>query len=100
MDKSEHIIEMEKILDEFTLRFEKLNEDLEFFDNHIDDYSKLVDYYYSDQWNKDFEDDNKGLIDPKLKRGVLSEDAIFDLIGDCYYTNIKMLEIATKYLKK
>ena len=43
----------------------------------------LDEYYGSDLWRKDFEDDEAGRLPADLKRGVLSEDGIWDLLADC-----------------
>ena len=43
---------------------------------------KLTDYYDSGQWLKDYEADEKGLLPTNLKRGVLSQDGIFNLLSD------------------
>ena len=40
----------------------------------------LEGYYLSDDWKQDFSDDEAGLLPPDLKRGVLSEDGIYNLI--------------------
>ena len=42
--------------------------------------SELEAYYESVQWRKDFENDEAGLLPKNLKRGVLSEDGINDLL--------------------
>lgn len=42
----------------------------------------LSDYYGSDTWKQDFADDEAGLLPKDLKRGVLSEDAIWNLLAD------------------
>ena len=34
------------------------------------------------RWRKDFEADEKGEIPEDLKRGILSEDGLFDLLAD------------------
>lgn len=36
--------------------------------------------YYNTDWLSDVKADSEGLFPPELKRGVLSEDAIFDLL--------------------
>ena len=41
--------------------------------------AELEGYYGSEEWKKDFEDDEKGLLPKELKRGVLSEDGIYNL---------------------
>lgn len=45
----------------------------------------LTQYYESRQWLCDYTLDEQGLLPPDLKRGVLSQDAVFDFlerIGD------------------
>ncbi|MBQ3516767.1 MAG: DUF4298 domain-containing protein, partial [Lachnospiraceae bacterium] len=37
-------------------------------------------YYGSDIWRKDYEDDESGKLPADLKRGVLSEDAVYHLL--------------------
>ena len=43
---------------------------------------QLSDYYGSDAWKHDFADDSAGLLPQDLKRGVLSEDAVWNLLED------------------
>ena len=42
----------------------------------------LSAYYGSDNWRKDYADDEAGLLPKNLKRGVLSEDGIWNLLSD------------------
>lgn len=42
----------------------------------------LADYYGSDEWKQDYADDEAGLLPKDLKRGVLSEDGIWNLLHD------------------
>jgi hypothetical protein len=42
--------------------------------------SELRDYYVSDAWKRDFSSDEAGLLPKELKRGVLSQDGIYDLL--------------------
>ena len=44
--------------------------------------STLEAYYTSPAWLSDFEADEAGLLPPDLKRGVLSEDGIYNLLED------------------
>lgn len=44
--------------------------------------SELGAYYGSSEWKQDFEADEAGLLPPGLKRGVLSEDGIFNLLSE------------------
>ena len=41
---------------------------------------KLEAYYTSQQWKDDFAMDEKGELPEKLRRGILSEDGIYNLI--------------------
>jgi hypothetical protein len=45
------------------------------------DVEKLENYYSSD-WLDDFEADEKGELPEDLKRGVLSEDALYNLLSE------------------
>ena len=38
----------------------------------------LIQYYESGQWLQDYELDEKGLLPPGLKRGVLAQDSVYD----------------------
>lgn len=40
----------------------------------------MSDYYGSKQWREDFEADEQGLYPEDLKRGVLSEDGVYNLL--------------------
>ena len=51
----------------------------------------LAEYYGSDDWKQDFADDEAGLLPKDLKRGVLSEDGIWnilesDSVPNCHIT--------------
>jgi len=43
--------------------------------------SELTAYYEGGQWRKDYELDERGLLPPTLKRGVLSQDGVYDLLA-------------------
>jgi len=44
--------------------------------------AELAAYYGSDEWKQDFADDEAGLLPKDLKRGVLSEDGLWNLLAD------------------
>jgi hypothetical protein len=51
----------------------------------------LAEYYGSNEWKQDFADDEAGLLPKDLKRGVLSEDGIWnilesDSVPNCHIT--------------
>ena len=47
-----------------------------------DDIAELSKYYSSKLWKMDFATDEAGNLPPDLKRGVLSEDGIWNLLAD------------------
>ena len=47
-----------------------------------EDVAELSKYYGSDLWKQDLAADEAGKLPPDLKRGVLSEDGIWNLLAD------------------
>ena len=54
-----------------------------------DDIAELSKYYGSELWKLDFAADEAGHLPPALKRGVLSEDGIWNLLADYHETQKK-----------
>ena len=52
---------------------------------------ELDTYYGSDTWKQDFADEEQGRLPKSLKRGVLSEDAIWNVLEE-YRTLKERLE--------
>ena len=82
MEQIERITYMEQILDEATEAVSSLSEALEKYSAVQDKLQELAAYYSSEQWRQDFDDDSAGKIPNNLKRGVLSEDAVYNLLAD------------------
>ena len=55
-----------------------------------EDMATLHAYYGSDEWKQDFHYDEMGLLPPDLKRGVLSEDGIWNLLSDARELNKRL----------
>lgn len=62
------------------LRVIRIEQMEERFDRGSDEDKKLLSSYYESLWKEDFEADEKGLIPKDIKRGVLSEDGLYDLL--------------------
>ena len=67
--------------------YEEIEHILLYSDNVRDDLVKIKDkseelekYYTGPEWMEDFEADNEGLIPKDMNRGILTEDAIYDLL--------------------
>lgn len=76
----QHIFEMEAILDKADSKIAELEERIKDFEEFQAEIKRLEDYYKSQQWKDDFELDEKGEFPQNLKRGVLSEDGIYNML--------------------
>ena len=76
----EDINKMEAILQQATQTLNTLEASIFDLQHMQDDIKKLSDYYGSKQWRRDFEADEQGLFPEHLRRGVLSEDGIYNLL--------------------
>jgi hypothetical protein len=74
--------EMEARFDKLTGILGALEEAISEFKASKDDLDALRNYMDSGQWLKDFEADEAGMIPAGLKRGVLSEDSLYDLLQE------------------
>ena len=95
----EKITAMEEILDKHNLKISKLKEALEDFVENQKQIDKLVNYYLSQQYELDYESFENGEFPEDLKCGVLSQDAVFNLLTDNFNIAIEMLEAATEVIK-
>ena len=68
---------MEQLLD-FVLKARKEQDKQERIQEAI---RILSEYYGSDEWKQDFADDEAGRLPKDLKRGVLSEDGIWNVLS-------------------
>ena len=76
----DRIKKMEAILDEANASLYELETAASRYAGLQKKIKKLEAYYTDGQWRKDFEADEAGKIPKDLKRGVLSEDAVYDLL--------------------
>ena len=82
MNQIERIKYMEQILDQTSFAIQDLSDSLSVYASLLSKIKELESYYQSSLWLKDFEDDEKNLLPDSLKRGVLSEDALYDLFSN------------------
>ena len=82
MKRIDRITHMEGLLDKSTEVIGRLEQALEDFYALAPDIAELEAYYTSPQWRKDFEADEAGKLPKDLKRGVLSEDGLWNLLED------------------
>ena len=82
MTRIERITNMETLFDKSEEVVKRLEAALKDFAALEHDIAKLENYYNSPQWRKDFEADEAGKLPHDLKRGVLSEDGIWNLLSN------------------
>ena len=99
MEQIERIRHYESLLDRIAPVLENLEEALDAFDGIQEDVNELSAYYESDEWRDDFEADDAGKLPADLKRGVLSEDGIYDVLSDHYALTVRLLDTVSAILK-
>lgn len=99
-NKVKRIKEMEQILEESTEIFANVNKSLDELEKNMKKYNKLDKYYSSENWFIDEESYREGKLPEDLQCGVLSEDLAYNLFIENNNIAIRMLEIATKMLKR
>ena len=75
-----HIFEMEAILDKAIQKMDALEARIADYEDFQSEIRKLEEYYISQQWKDDFALDEEGEFPENLKRGVLSEDGIYNVL--------------------
>ena len=88
----DRIKRMEGILDESKAALKSLNEALDNYSRLLPAIKELQYYYENGGWVKDFKDDEAGLLPKELKRGVLSEDELYNFLeeNDAIKTRIRL----------
>lgn len=77
---TEEIRQMEEKLNRCRAVVDGLRQALDAFDAVQDDLCALETYYGSDAWFAHLAADERGELPPSLRRGVLSQDALYDLL--------------------
>ena len=70
LDRIERVERYERLFDEVTTH------------PNAEKYRLLEAYYTSGEWQEDYEADERGEFPHDMKRGVLSQDALYDLLGN------------------
>ena len=99
MEQIERIQHFETLLDRVAPVLDNLEEALDAFDGIQEDVQELSSYYESDEWRDDFEADETGKLPADLKRGVLSEDGIYDVLSSHYSLTVRLLDTVSAILK-
>lgn len=82
MKQVERICQMEELFNFALNAMKKLPMSSELYAKTKQAIDILSSYYNSDEWRQDYADDEAGLFPKELKRGVLSEDGLWNLLSD------------------
>ena len=99
MEQIERIERMEACLDVSEAAIRALSQALSAYEEAQEAYGRLSDYYGSDLWMQDYEDDEAGKLPKELKRGVLSQDAVYDLLTENRELLVRMLRLVSHALE-
>ena len=98
--QTERITKMEDHLNESRAALDALEKALEAYASSRKNIRELERYYSGRQWMKDYESWEKGELPEDLRCGVLSEDAVYDLLTDERDLVIRMSDVVGRYLKE
>ena len=79
-NQTERVTHYETIFDELSAALRRVDEAVEALQALCPLVGALDAYYTGEAWKADFAADEAGLLPPTLKRGVLSEDGVNDLL--------------------
>ena len=96
-EQIERIQAMEERFDQLSQAAERLSTALKQYEEMQEAVTILGEYYGSDEWKKDFADDEKGLLPADLKHGVLSEDGLFNLLNRVEDVEDRFLDIVREF---
>ena len=90
MKQIERIKEMEGRLERAAAAVMDMSAALDKYEAVQEDIKALRKYYDSRQWKQDYADDEAGRLPADLKRGVLSEDGLWNLLSDASELNKRL----------
>lgn len=76
------ITKMEKLFDDLKFSFEKSKEEFYKNKNLQRKLKVLTNYYENGKWLKDYQLDEENLLPKNLKRGILSQDGIYNFLSE------------------
>ena len=88
---------MEQRMNRAAAAVKRLSVALDKWESAQEDITALGEYYGSDLWRQDFADDEAGLLPADLKRGVLSEDGLWNLLVDVRELDVPLKVTAKKH---
>lgn len=99
-EKIERIQRMEGYLNDYIKTLEDTKKAVDRLKEHQESYIQLRDYYSSQAYFDDLDLSNQPDFPEEIYCGVLSEDAVYDLLDEHFQMGVELLEIATKMIKE
>ena len=100
MEQLERVAAMELAMDRAGAAVRALDQALDAYCGVLPDLLALDQYLRSDEWKADFAADEAGAFPPELRRGVLSEDGIYDLLQENDLLRRRLRELAGSRRRK
>jgi hypothetical protein len=93
---TKRVEKMEKSFDACSKASKDLADAIDNYKKVLADFAALSEYYDGGEWKNDYEADEKGLIPASVKRGVLSQDGLYDLLSGNKELTVEMLKLLTQ----
>lgn len=100
MEQLERIQKMEEHLNKYAQVLADAQKALEQLEQSQTEYIQLRDYYTGQNFFDDLEYSNSPEFPENIACGVLSEDAVYDLMGEHFETAINLLDLSSSMLKE
>ena len=100
MEQLERIQKMEEHLNKYAQVLADAQKALEQLEQSQTEYIQLRDYYTGQGFFDDLEYSNSPEFPENIACGVLSEDAVYDLMGEHFETAISLLDLSSSMLKE
>ena len=100
MEQLKRIQKMEKHLNKYAQVLADAQKALDQLERCQSDYIQLRDYYTGQKFFDDLEYSNSPDFPENIACGVLSEDAVYDLMGEHFETAINLLDLSSSMLKE
>jgi len=90
MEQRERIKQMELRMEHAAKAVMELSVALDNYEAAQEALTALSEYYDGEAWKQDYADDEAGRLPADLKRGVLSEDGIWNILSDANELNKRL----------
>ena len=99
MNRIDRIKTMEAKIDRVQAAVTAADKAIDEYIGALDDIRALAAYSAGETWMKDFAADEAGKLPADLKRGVLSEDGLYDVLSAHYALTVRLLDTVSAILK-